>query len=116
MLLKIEVFADHGETYEIVYVTSYLSKIEAIMPPLRYAFYKGFRAVLHDMSIMKDRDIGYKIVIKADGRKYCYFVSRKYEGDLLRYEVPSAKDGRLLIGSKTVPIKDIEKKYRVKLR
>lgn len=114
MLLKIEVFADHGETYEIVYVTSYLSKIEAIMPPLRYAFYKGFRAVLHDMSIMKDRDIGYKIVIKADGQKYTYFVSRKYE-NLLRYELPSAKGGRLLIGSKTVPIKDIEKKYRVKL-
>lgn len=114
MLLKIEVFADHGETYEIVYATSYLSKIEAIMPPLRYAFYKGFRAVLHDMSIMKSRDIGYKIVIKAEGHKYCYFVSRR-SGNLLHYELPSAKNGRLLFGSKTVPIKDIEKKYRVKL-
>lgn len=115
MLLKIEVFADHGETYEIAYATSYLSKIEAIMPPLRYAFYKGFRAVLQDMSISKDRAIGYKIVIKADGKKYCYFVNRD-SSDLLRYELPSAKRERLLIGRKTVPIKDIEKKYRVKLR
>ena len=115
MLLDINVIRDTEVNCPIehVYFNTYSSRIDSIFPPLRYAFYKGFAAAIQDIALKKLSSCRYRVSISNNLERYNYSITVKC--GLIRYELPSYKEGKLLTNTKTVLASEIEKKYRVKL-